>query len=55
LALIWLVLLGEPAIQPKLPLVVQQDLNSEVGTVGLALALTAIIMSRKDKVSGKKD
>jgi hypothetical protein len=53
LVLVWLVLLAEPEVVPKLHPAVQEVANGEVGTVGLAVALTVIMASRLG--SGKKD
>jgi hypothetical protein len=47
LVLVWLVALSTPVAQQTLPPEVQAVLNSEVATVGLAIALTAVIISRK--------
>lgn len=55
LVLVWLMLMGEPAIEATFPPAVQQALATEAGTIGLAIALTTIILKRKDGGSGKKD
>jgi hypothetical protein len=46
LALTWLLLVGIPVIQTQLPLEAQSIVTSEVGTVGLGIAITAIIMQK---------
>ncbi len=46
LVLIWLVLLAEPEVVLKLHPAVQEVANGEVGTIGLAVALTVIMASR---------
>ncbi len=55
LVLVWLMLMGEPAIEATFPPAVQQSLATEAGTISLAIALTTIILKRKDGGSGKDD
>jgi hypothetical protein len=55
LVLVWLMLMGEPAIEAAFPPAVQQALATEAGTISLAIALTTIILKRKDGGSDKKD
>lgn len=47
LVLVWLVMLSTPIVQQHLPRAVQATLADEVGTVGLAIAITTLIIQRK--------
>ena len=47
LVLLWLLTIGAPIVQQALPPEAQALLNSEYGTVGIAIALTLVIVSRK--------
>jgi hypothetical protein len=49
LVLLWVMALGFPFAQEAMPASVQGVSNSEVGTVGLALAVTAIIVAKHRK------
>jgi hypothetical protein len=47
LVFLWLLALGGPVGQQALPLDVQAVLSNEYGTIGVALALTLVIVGRK--------
>lgn len=47
LVLIWVVLVGIPAAELALPPEAQTVINSEIGTIGLAVALTVILGQRR--------
>jgi hypothetical protein len=47
LVLLWLLTIGAPFVQQALPPEAQTLLNNEYGTVGLGIALTLVIVSRK--------
>jgi hypothetical protein len=49
LALLWVIALGFPFAQEAMPASVRGVSNSEVGTVGLALAVTATIIAKHRK------
>jgi hypothetical protein len=55
LVLVWLVLVGEPAVEATFPAAVQQSFATEAGTISLAIALTTIVLKRRDGGSGKKN
>lgn len=55
LVLVWLVLAGEPAVEATFPAAVQQSFATEAGTISLAIALTTIVLKRRDGGSGKKN
>lgn len=48
LALVWLVAVGLPVAQVKLPAEMQAIMNSELATIGLALVVTDRIRRKKD-------
>jgi hypothetical protein len=47
LVLLWLLTIGAPVVQQALPPEAQTLLNSEYGTIGIAIAITLAIVSRK--------
>jgi hypothetical protein len=49
LVLVWLVMLSTPVVQQHLPPAVQAVLTDEVGTVGLGLAVTALIIQHRKR------
>ena len=48
LVLLWLLTIGAPVAQQALPPEAQTLLSNEYGTIGLAIALTLVIVSRKN-------
>jgi hypothetical protein len=47
LVLVWLLTIGAPVVQQALPPGAQTMLSDEYGTLGIAIALTLVILSRK--------
>jgi hypothetical protein len=47
LVLVWLMALGLPVVQARLPQADRALLDSEYGTIGIGLAITAMILARK--------
>jgi hypothetical protein len=47
LVLIWLILIGGPVAEGKLPNEIQVMLSTEIGTVSLALAITQMMKDKR--------